>query len=113
LASKTIKHRVHSKGEQLCDLRIGQHGSQGYRVETEFTAHVLVVLSGDPWSYHDFMVGVPSLSISEEICIDDPGRLDLQLNGSSEIKGEVETVLRGQPGEGGRQLVSHNDHGVI
>jgi hypothetical protein len=54
---------------------------------------MLVMLSGDPRGDDDLVGIVPRFVLGQDVGVDDPRSLDFELDGTSEIEGEVEAVL--------------------
>lgn len=54
---------------------------------------MLMMLRSDPRRDNDLVLVVPLLTLGQYIGIDDPRRLDLQLDGPSEIEREIKAVL--------------------
>lgn len=54
---------------------------------------MLVMLSGDPRGDDDLVGIVPRLVFGQDVGVDDPRSLDFELDGTSEIEGEVEPIL--------------------
>jgi hypothetical protein len=54
---------------------------------------MLVMLSGDPRGDDDLVRIVPRFVLGQDVGVDDPRSLDFELDGTSEVEGEVEPVL--------------------
>jgi hypothetical protein len=54
---------------------------------------MLVMLSGDSRGDDNLVGIVPRLVFGQDVGVDDPRSLDFELDGTSEVEGEVEPVL--------------------
>jgi hypothetical protein len=54
---------------------------------------MLVMLSGDPRGDDNLVCIVPRFVLGQDVGVDDPRSLDFELDGTSEIEGEVEPIL--------------------
>jgi len=55
--------------------------------------YMLVMLSRDPRGDDNLVCIVPRFVLGQDVGVDDPRSLDFELDGTSEVEGEVEPVL--------------------